>query len=233
MSSDRHTHHDHHHDDVHDHDHAHDNAHDHAHPTRPDDDDGLSYYRVMEMAVRELLIEKGILTAQDIRRAVEAMDARTPAQGARIVARAWVDPAFKARLLKDASAAVREMGIDVGPTHLVALENKPELHNVIVCTLCSCYPRMVMGPPPAWYKSRNYRSRTVREPRAVLREFGTEIPDDVELRVHDSTADMRYLVVPERPAGTDGWSEERLAALVTRDSMIGVARANEPGQAAS
>jgi nitrile hydratase len=203
--------------------------HDHAHPSRPDDDDRMTYYRVMETAVRELLIEKGIITADDVRRAIEAMDARTPAQGARVVARAWVDPDFKARLLANGSATVRELGIEVGPTHLVVLENKPGLHNLIVCTLCSCYPRMVLGPPPAWYKSNNYRSRAVREPRAVLHEFGTEISDDVEVRVHDSTADMRYLVLPERPAGTEGWSEERLAALVTRDSMIGVARAMKPG----
>jgi nitrile hydratase len=210
--------------------HAHDD-HDHDHPGQPDDDDTSSYYRVLEIAVRELLIEKGIVSADDIRRAIEAMDARTPAQGARVVARAWIDPAFKARLLADGAAAIRELGIDAGATHLVVLENKPGLHNLIVCTLCSCYPRMVLGPPPAWYKSRNYRSRAVHEPRAVLREFGTEMPDDVELRVHDSTADMRYLILPERPAGTDGWSEERLASLVTRDSMIGVARANSPDTA--
>jgi len=156
------------------------------------------------------------------------MDGRVPEQGARVVAKAWTDPAFKARLLANGAAACRELGIDMGATHLVVLENKPDLHNVVVCTLCSCYPRMVLGLPPDWYKSRSYRSRVVREPRAVLAEFGTGIPDHVAVRVHDSTADMRYLVLPERPQGTEGWSEERLAALVTRDSMIGVARANEP-----
>jgi len=178
----------------------------------------------METALRELLVEKGILTADAIRRAVEAMDARTPAQGARVVARAWSDPAYKARLLADGSAAVRELGIDVGGLNLIVVENKPGLHNLIVCTLCSCYPRMVLGLPPDWYKSRAYRSRAVREPRAVLKEFGTELSPETEVRVHDSTADMRYLVLPERPQGTEGWSEERLAAIVGRDAMIGVTR---------
>ena len=205
----------------HHHDHP---GHAHPHPTDPDAAEGLSYYQVMEIALRELLIGKGIFGADDVRAAVEAMDARTPAQGARVVARAWCDPAYKARLLADGTAAVRELGIDMATTHLLVVENRPGLHNLIVCTLCSCYPRMLLGLPPDWYKSRAYRSRAVREPRAVLKEFGTELPDSVELRVHDSTADMRYLVLPERPAGTEGWSEERLAALVSRDSMIGVTR---------
>jgi nitrile hydratase subunit alpha len=200
--------------------------HDHAHP--PDADDRLNYYQRMEVAVRELLIEQGIITAADVQRAVEAMDARRPAQGARLVARAWADPAFKARTLADGSAAARELGIDVGPTRLIVVENTERLHNVIVCTLCSCYPRMVLGLPPDWYKSRQYRSRVVREPRAVLAEFGLRIPDQVEVRVHDSTADMRYLVLPRRPAGTEGWDEARLAALVGRDAMIGVAEASPP-----
>ena len=204
--------------------HAHEGDHGHAHPHRPDGDDRLSYYQVMEIALRELLVGKGVFTADDVRGAVEAMDARTPAQGARVVARAWTDPAYKARLLADGSAAVRELGIDMATTRLLVVENRPGLHNVIVCTLCSCYPRMLLGLPPDWYKSRAYRSRVVREPRAVLKEFGTVLPDDVEVRVHDSTADMRYLVLPERPAGTEGWSEERLAALVGRDSMVGVTR---------
>jgi nitrile hydratase subunit alpha len=196
----------------------------HLHPHDHDHDDGPpTYYQAMEIAVRELLIEKGIITAADVRRAVEAMDARTPAQGARVVARAWTNPAFKARLLSDGSAGVRELGIEVGATRLIVLENTPAIHNLVVCTLCSCYPRMVLGRPPDWYKSRAYRSRAVREPRDVLKEFGTNVADHVEVRVHDSTADMRYLVLPERPAGTEGWSEEQLAALVSRDSMIGVA----------
>jgi nitrile hydratase alpha subunit len=214
------------------HDHGHEHAHEHAHaphpPARPDTDDGLTYYKAMEIAVRELLIEKGVITADDVRRAIETMDARSPAQGARVVARAWSDPAYKARLLADPNAAILELGIEPGVYKLVVLENTPRVHNLVVCTLCSCYPRGVLGLPPDWYKSRAYRSRAVREPRAVLREFGTAIPDTVEVRVHDSTADMRYLVLPERPTGTEGWSEAKLAELVTRDSMIGVARVHAP-----
>jgi nitrile hydratase len=214
----------------HDHDHHdHDHGVPHRHPVRADSDDHLGYYQAMEVAVRDLLIEKGIITADDVRRAIEAMDARTPAQGGRIVAHAWLDPAFKARLLADGNAAAREIGIDAGPYKLIVVENTATLHNMVVCTLCSCYPRMVLGLPPDWYKSRAYRSRAVREPRAVLREFGTPIPDHVEVRVHDSTADCRYLVLPERPAATSGLGEAELAALVTRDSMIGVARVGAPG----
>jgi nitrile hydratase len=220
----------------HDHDHDHDH-HDHAHPPgqkhpfQPDVDDTLTYPRRMEIALRELLIEKGIVTADEIRAAVEDMDARTPARGAQVVARAWVDPEFKARLLADANAACASLGLDLGASELklVAVENTPEVHNVIVCTLCSCYPRALLGLPPAWYKSFAYRSRVVNEPRAVLAEFGTVLPDDVAVRVHDSTADLRYLVVPMRPANSDGMSEQQLAGLVTRDSMIGVAPAKRPG----
>ena len=200
---------------------------DHDHPHPPDSDDALTYYQAMEIAVRELLIEKGVLTADELRRQVEDMDNRAPARGAQVVARAWVDPAYKARLLADGNSALEEIGLDRGPYKLVVVENTPAdkapVHNVIVCTLCSCYPRWLLGLPPDWYKSRAYRSRVVREPRAVLREFGLELPEEVVLRVHDSTADMRYLVLPARAAGTDGWSEERLAAIVTRDCMIGVA----------
>lgn len=159
-----------------------------------------------------------------MRRAVEDIEDRTPALGARLVARAWVDPEFKARLLADAPAAARELGIDVGATHLTVVENTPDVHNVIVCTLCSCYPRAVLGLSPAWYKSAAYRSRVVRDPRSVLAEFGTELPESVRVRVHDSTADLRYMVLPMRPEGTDGLDEEALAALVTRDAMIGVTR---------
>ncbi|MBX6320320.1 MAG: nitrile hydratase subunit alpha [Rhodospirillaceae bacterium] len=203
--------------------------HDHAaHEPPPDADGPLAYHQRMEIAVRELLIEKGILTADEVRAAIEAMDARSPAQGARVVARAWVDPEFKARLLLDGSSACRELGIDMAGTNLCVVENTPQVHNLVVCTLCSCYPRALLGLPPDWYKSRAYRSRAVREPRAVLAEFGTVIPDDVTVRVHDSTADLRYLVLPMRPAGTEGWSEERLAALVGRDSMIGVAVVRAP-----
>ncbi len=200
--------------------------HDHPHATLPDAADKLTYYQVMEVAVRELLIDKGILTADEVRRQIEDMDGRNAGLGAKMVARAWVDPAYKQRMLTDGNAAAEEVGLDHGAYKLVVVENTGEVHNVIVCTLCSCYPRWLLGLPPDWYKSRNYRSRVVREPRAVLREFGLELPDDVTVRVRDSNADMRYLVLPLRPAGTDGWNEERLAALATRDSMIGVALAD-------
>jgi nitrile hydratase subunit alpha len=210
----------------HDHDHTQDHTHVHRYPPRPDQDDTLTYYRAMEAAVRELLIDKGVLTAEDVRRQVENMDGRNAGRGAKMVARAWLDPAYKQRMLANGSEAAEEIGLDVGPLKLVVVENTPTVHNVIVCTLCSCYPRMLLGLPPDWYKSRNYRSRVVREPRAVLAEFGTVIPEDVLIRVHDSTADMRYLVAPRRPKGTENWSEAELARLVTRDSMIGVAMAD-------
>jgi nitrile hydratase len=210
----------------HDHDHAEDHAHVHRYPPRPDQDDTLTYYRAMEAAVRELLIDKAILTAEDVRRQVENMDGRNAGRGAKMVARAWLDPAYKERMLANGSQAAEEIGLDVGPLKLVVVENTPTVHNVIVCTLCSCYPRMLLGLPPDWYKSRNYRSRVVREPRAVLAEFGTVIPEDVLIRVHDSTADMRYMVAPRRPKGTENRSEAELARLVTRDSMIGVAFAD-------
>ena len=183
----------------------------------------LSYFQLMEVSLRELLVEKGIVTEEAVQAEVEAMRRRTPERGARVVARAWVDPEFKKRLLANGSRACEELGIDVASLKLVVVENTPQTHNAIVCTLCSCYPRMLLGIPPDWYKSRNYRSRMVREPRAVLQEFGLQIKDEIQIRVHDSTADMRYMVLPLRPAGTEGWSEERLAALVSRDSMIGVA----------
>lgn len=213
----------------HDHDHPHAGSTPQRHPPRPDQDDTITYWRAMEIAVRALLIDKGIVSADEIRRQVEDMDNRTPLQGARVVARAWTDAGFRQRLLADGNAALDEIGIDRGPYKLVVVENTDRVHNVIVCTLCSCYPRWLLGLPPDWYKSRSYRSRTVNEPRAVLREFGTEIADDTVVRVHDSTADMRYLVLPQQPAGTETWSEERLAALVTRDAMIGVAMVRVPG----
>ena len=197
--------------------------HPHAHDHRPDQDGPLSDYQLMEIAVRELLIEKRILTADEVRRAVEAMDARSPALGARVVARAWADPAFKARLLADGTAACEELGVTMGGTKLVVVESTPEIHNLVVCTLCSCYPWTLLGLPPRWYKSDAYRSRAVIDPRGILSEFGLTLPDEVEIRVWDSTAELRYLVLPERPAGTERMSERELAALVTRDSMVGVA----------
>ena len=199
-------------------DNDHDNGHGHAH-----EEHEAGYYAGRIRAMEELLIEKGVLTEQDVRRQIEYMEARSPANGARLVARAWVDPEFKARLLSDTKAAAMELGIDAsGPVEFVVVENTPQAHNLILCTLCSCYPRAILGRPPDWYKSFNYRSRAVREPRAVMREFGFEPPDDVEVIVHDSTADMRYMVLPLRPPGTEDMGEEELAGLVTRDSLIGV-----------
>ncbi len=209
----------------HDHPHAHGEAGAvDPHAPQGDHDDTLDYYRKLEIAVRELLIEKDVLTADDVRRTVESYDSRTPEGGARVVARAWVDPAFKALLLQDATAACESLGFDMNvfDVKLTVVENTPKVHNVIVCTLCSCYPRMLLGMPPAWYKSRAYRARLVREPRAVLREFGTVLPDDVAVRVHDSTADLRYVVLPMRPEGSEGLTEAELARLVSRDSMVGV-----------
>ncbi|MEM7643530.1 MAG: nitrile hydratase subunit alpha [Pseudomonadota bacterium] len=199
-----------------------------GHPYRTDQDGPLTRSQVMEIAIREILVEKGVLTADQIARQIDIMDARNPANGAQVVARAWADPAFRDRLLSDGPAACGEMGFDVGPMKLIAVQNTERLHNIVVCTLCSCYPRNLLGLPPDWYKSRAYRSRTVREPRKVLAEFGVTLPDDTEVRVHDSTADMRYLVVPARPSGTDGLDEAALAALVTRDSMIGTGLAMSP-----
>ncbi|NHQ73412.1 nitrile hydratase subunit alpha [Roseovarius gahaiensis] len=199
-----------------------------GHPYRADNDTPLSYWQRMEIAVRELLIEKGHLDAAAVAAQIDAMDARSPANGAAVVARAWTDPAFKARLLDNASQACRDMGFDIGPLHLIAVENTPDTHNMIVCTLCSCYPRNLLGLPPDWYKTREYRARAVREPRAVLREFGVDLPDSTTIRVHDSTADMRYIVLSARPAGTDGMTQDQLAALVTRDSMIGTGLPRTP-----
>ena len=195
----------------------------HHHPPRPDlEDTPLSRHQVMQMAVTGLLIEKGIFSADDMRAQIEHMDAIGPARGAQLVARAWAEPGFRKRLLADSKTAAAELGIDVGPIPILVMENTPETHNLVVCTLCSCYPRFLLGLPPDWYKSRNYRSRAVREPRRVLAEFGTEPGPDVEIRVHDSTADMRYMVLPMRPPGTEGMNEEALAGIVTRDSLIGV-----------
>jgi len=212
------------------HDH-HDHLSPSGHPYRPDDDHPLTYWQQMEIAVRELLIEKGVTTAQEINAQIDAMDARTPSNGAAVVARAWTDPAFREALLADASAATRDMGFDIGSLRLIALENTADAHNMVVCTLCSCYPRNLLGLPPDWYKSRAYRSRAVKEPRKVLAEFGVTLPDRTTVRVHDSTADMRYVVIPQRPAGTQGWSVDALAALVTRDSMIGTGLPKSPDAA--
>ncbi len=183
----------------------------------------LSYFQLMEVTLRELLVEKGVLTEEQVAAEVQAMRERTPERGACVVAHAWTHPEYKKGLLENGTQACEELGLEIPALKLVVVENLPEVHNVIVCTLCSCYPRVLLGIPPDWYKSRNYRSRMVREPRKVLAEFGLQIPEKTAIRVHDSTADMRYMVLPMRPPGTDGWSEQQLARIVTRNSMIGVA----------
>jgi nitrile hydratase len=193
----------------------------HGHHPEP-----LSDVELRARALEELLTEKGIVSSEFIDQVVEAYAQDIgPMNGAKVVARAWVDPEYKQRLLADGTAAIAELGIG-GPEgdHIVAVENTADVHNVIVCTLCSCYPWPVLGLPPNWYKSPPYRSRMVREPRAVLAEMGCDVPDDVEIRVWDSSAEVRYLVLPARPQGTDGASEDELAGTVTRDAMIGVAR---------
>ena len=195
----------------------------HAHSPSEASSVSPSYYEVMETAIQELLIEKQLIGAGEIRRQIEVLDSRTPALGAKVVARAWVDPGFRSRLLANGRTACEELGITFyDDTKLIVLENTPKVHNLVVCTLCSCYPRPVLGLPPDWYKLPPYRSRAVIEPRALLAEFGTMIPDDVEIRVSDATAAIRFLVLPMRPKGTEHYTVEELAALVTRDAMIGV-----------
>ena len=202
----------------HDHEHGHD---DHA-PVNEHDHGPPSDYEIMSRAMQELMEGKGLITAEQVRRRMELFEEEFPYRGSRVIAHAWADPAFKQRLLADGRAACAEMGVILEAERLIAVENTPEVHNVIVCTLCSCYPRVLLGMPPTWYKSRNYRSRVVFEPRAVLREFGTVLPDHVTVRVHDSNADMRYVVIPMRPEATAGWSEEKLAGILTRDTLVGV-----------
>ncbi|WP_367065883.1 nitrile hydratase subunit alpha [Oryzisolibacter sp. LB2S] len=211
-----------------------DHGHDHKHPHRPSAPDlrPPGYYEIMEIAISELLAERKLIEPDEIRRQIEVLDSRTPAQGARIVARAWVDPAFKARLLANGRTGCEEMGISFyDDTELIVVENTDQVHNLIVCTLCSCYPRAVLGLPPDWYKLKPYRARAVKEPRSLLAEFGTYIPDDVAIHVHDSTSIVRFMVLPQRPAGTDSLNENQLAALVTRDAMIGVVTVAPPAKA--
>jgi nitrile hydratase len=194
-------------------------------------DSGLSGFERRVIAFSQALVDRGCTSFESIQYVMDHMYADTPGRGARVIARAWSDPGFKRRLLKDARSAVRELGIEINTTadpELVALENTARLHHMIVCTLCSCYPRSLLGDPPEWYKSLAYRTRVVREPRVVLREMGLELKADVEIRVVDSTADLRYIVIPRRPAGTDAMNEEQLAKLVTRNSMVGVAEALAP-----
>ncbi len=205
---------------------AHD--HDHDHQAVPSDP------ALRVKALESLLVEKGLVDPGALDVLVDTFENKVgPRNGARVVARAWVDPAYKHRLLADAPSALAEMGYTSGQgEHMMVLENAPKVHNLVVCTLCSCYPWPVLGLPPVWYKSAAYRSRAVIDPRGVLREFGTELDEDVEVRVWDSTAELRYIVLPERPAGTEDLNEEQLAALVTRDAMVGVTRVAPPGEKA-
>ena len=206
---------------------GHDHEHDHPHAPITNGDEPAVAARAR--ALEALLVEKGVVAREDVRRGIDWLVSRSPADGAKIVARAWVDPEFKERLLADARSAALELGLDPGPSPVVvALENTDDVHHLVVCTLCSCYPRALLGPPPDWYKSFPYRSRAVSDPRGVLDEFGLELDDGVELRVFDSTADIRYLVIPRRPPGTESLAEDELAVLVTRDSMIGVSEPLAP-----
>ncbi|MEZ5102315.1 MAG: nitrile hydratase subunit alpha [Thermoleophilia bacterium] len=207
--------------------HDHDHDHDHHHPV------AQSFPALRTRALESLLLEKGVIASDTVDRVIALYEQDVgPLNGARVVARAWVDPGYRERLLADATPAILELGIGgMQGENMVAVENTDDVHNVVVCTLCSCYPWPVLGLPPYWYKAPAYRARVVVEPRVVLREFGVEVPDDVEVKVWDSSAEIRYLVVPQRPEGTDGLTEEQLAALVTRDSMIGVGLAKAPGEA--
>jgi nitrile hydratase len=209
----------------------------HQHAHHPDDHDHdhdahgseVSDMQLRMRALETVLTEKGYIDPKALDVIVDAYENRIgPHIGARIVAKAWTDPEFKLRLLADATVAISALGIAGRAVHLIAVENTPRRHNMVVCTLCSCYPWEVLGLPPVWYKSAPYRSRTVLDPRGVLAEFGVTLPPNTEIRVWDSTAETRYLVVPMRPAGTDGWSEEKLASLVTRDAMIGTGLARTP-----
>jgi nitrile hydratase len=210
------------------HDLAQAHEHDHSHQTVPSD------LTLRVKALESMLVEKGLVDRAALDALIDTYEHKVgPRNGARVIARAWVDPAYKQRLLTDATAAIAEFGYGgIQGEHMVVVENTPKLHNLVVCTLCSCYPWPVLGLPPVWYKSAPYRSRAVIDPRGVLREFGLELPGDVEVRVRDSTAEVRYLVLPERPTGSDELSEEALAALVTRDAMIGVAKIAPPQEEA-
>jgi nitrile hydratase subunit alpha len=203
-----------------------DHDHDHEHGSH------LSDMELRVRALESILVEKGYVDPKALDVLIETYETKVgPRNGAKVVAKAWADPDYKARLLKDATAAIAELGFTGRQgEHMVAVENTPQVHNLVVCTLCSCYPWPVLGLPPVWYKSAPYRSRAVIDPRAVLADFGVTLPSDKEIRVWDSTAEIRYLVLPERPAGADAWGEEQLAALVTRDSMIGTGLAKSPGE---
>lgn len=207
------------------HDHSHDHDHDHDHSE-------LSDIELRVRALETLLTDKGYIDPPALDELIETYETRIgPKNGARVVARSWIDPEYRQRLMSDATAAIAEFGFTGRQgEHMVAVENTPDTHNMVVCTLCSCYPWTVLGLPPVWYKSAPYRSRAVRDPRSVLAEFGVTLPKETQIKVWDSTAEVRYLVVPMRPAGTDGWSEDKLAELVVRDSMIGTALALDPAK---
>ena len=201
---------------------GHENGHRHG--------DNAEYYALRAEAIQALLLEKGVCTLDDILTMADQIDSRSPEDGAKVLAHAWVDPEYKKRLLADAESALLELGYDLPETapRLTVVENTDQVHNMAVCTLCSCYPRAIIGRPPAWYKGLAYRSKVVVDPRGVLQEFGTELDETVQVRVIDSSADFRYLVRPKRPAGTEGMTEEELAKLITQESMIGVAQALSP-----
>jgi nitrile hydratase subunit alpha len=208
---------DHDHDDDHHHDHDHHHHHGEGHASE------LSEMQIRVRALETILAQKGYVDPAALDEIVETYEKRIgPHIGAKLVARAWVDEDFKKELLKDVASASERIGLTEIGSHVIALENKPSVHHVVVCTLCSCYPWAVLGLPPTWYKSYAYRSRVVKEPRKVLADFGTTLPDTTEIRVWDSTAETRFIVIPQRPAGTEGWSEERLASIVSRDAMVGV-----------
>lgn len=206
----------------------HDHDHDDHKPIREDDDVELTEREATFLALKSLLIEQGLVTADEIRKRMEFNERGSPHQAARMIAKAWLDPGYKSRLLADTKAAAAEIGIETTEAELVTLENTPDRHNIVVCTLCSCYPRSLLGEPPAFYVSKAYRSRAVREPRKVLREFGVDIPESVDIAVHDSNADLRYIVMPMRPAGTEGMSEADLAGLISRDCVVGCALPSAP-----
>jgi len=201
-----------------------DHGHDHSRTFQPDHAEPTSDGARVGLALRELLIEAGHYKAEEEQAVIASMQDASPENGGRIVARAWTDPAYKERLLANGAAAIRELGFELEPYELTVMENTDDTHNVIVCTLCSCYPRALLGMSPAWYKSSSYRARVVREPRSVLAEFGVELTNEVDVRVHDSTAELRYMVLPQRPEGTNDWAEEQLAKLITRDSLVGTQR---------
>jgi len=204
--------------------HDHSGEHDHSRTFQPDHAEPTSDGARIGLALRELLIAGGHYTAEEEQAVIAAMQGASPKNGGAIVAKAWCDEGYRQRLLENGAEAIKELGFELEPYEFTVLENTDDVHNVIVCTLCSCYPRALLGMSPAWYKSASYRARVVREPRAVLKEFGVELDDSVSVRVHDSTAELRYMVLPQRPDGTEDWPEERLASLLTRDSLIGTQR---------